>query len=43
MLNDKYGNEGTASRTEFNAKAQAWYLAEVLREERKKRKLLKAN
>lgn len=39
MLNDKYGNEGTASRTEFNAKAQAWYLAEVLREERKKRKI----
>lgn len=39
ILDEKYGSEGTASRAEFNAKAQAWYLAEVLREERKKRKI----
>ena len=39
VLDDKYGKEGTASRAEFNAKAQAWYLAEVLREERKKRNI----
>lgn len=39
VLDEKYGEEGTASRAEFNAKAQAWYLAEVLREERKKRKI----
>ena len=37
MLNEKYGEKGTASRTEFDAKAQAWYYAELLREERKKR------
>lgn len=36
VLSEKYGEEGTQSRIEFNAKAQAWYLAEVL----KKGKLL---
>lgn len=36
-LNSKYGEKGTASRTEFDAKAQAWYYAELLRTERKKR------
>ncbi|MBQ0156018.1 MAG: helix-turn-helix transcriptional regulator [Bacteroidales bacterium] len=39
VLSEKYGEEGTATRTEFNAKAQAWYLAEVLKEERKRRKI----
>lgn len=39
VLDEKYGKEGTASRAEFNAKAQAWYLAEVLREERKKQNI----
>ena len=39
VLDEKYGKEGTSSRAEFNAKAQAWYLAEVLREERKKRNI----
>lgn len=36
LLDEKYGKEGTESRREFNAKAQAWYYAELLREERKK-------
>ncbi len=39
VLSEKYGEEGTTTRTEFNAKAQAWYLAEVLKEERKRRKI----
>lgn len=37
MLDEKYGEQGSASRAEFDAKAQAWYYAELLREERKKR------
>lgn len=37
MLDEKYGEKGSASRAEFDAKAQAWYYAELLREERKKR------
>lgn len=37
MLDEKYGKKGTTSRAEFDAKAQAWYYAELLREERKKR------
>lgn len=37
MLDEKYGEKGTVSRAEFDAKAQAWYYAELLREERKKR------
>ena len=36
LLDEKYGVEGTESRNEFNAKAMAWYYAELLREERKK-------
>lgn len=38
-LDKKYGIEGTESRSEFNAKAEAWYLAEVLRDERKKQNI----
>ena len=34
LFDEKYGNEGTESRREFNAKAQAWYYAELLKEER---------
>lgn len=34
-LNNKYGEKGSASRTEFDAKTQAWYL----RDERKKRRI----
>ncbi len=37
MLDEKYGKKGSASRAEFDAKAQSWYYAELLREERKKR------
>lgn len=39
MLDEKYGAEGTTSRAEFDAKAQSWYYAEILREERKKQKI----
>ena len=34
-LNNKYGEKGSASRAEFDAKIQAWYL----RDERKKRRI----
>lgn len=37
MLDEKYGKKGTSSRAEFEARAQAWYYAELLREERKRR------
>lgn len=39
LLDEKYGKKGTISRDEFDAKAQAWYYAEILREERKERKI----
>ena len=35
LITKTYGKEGTASRDEFNAKAQAWYYAEVLKNARK--------
>lgn len=38
-LDNKYGEKGSASRTEFDAKTQAWYYAELLRDERKKRRI----
>ena len=38
-LEDKYGPVGSPSRKEFQAKAEAWYYAEILREERKRQKL----
>ena len=38
-LAEKYGERGTPSREEFEAKAKAWYYAEILREERKRQKL----
>jgi len=38
-LDNKYGKEGTETRAEFNAKAQAWYYAELLKEERKRQKI----
>ena len=37
MLDEKYGKKGTTSHAEFEARAQAWYYAELLREERKRR------
>lgn len=36
MLDKKYGEKGSASRAEFDAKAQAWYYAEMPCEEHKK-------
>ena len=36
---EKYGPEGSPSRVEFEAKAKAWYYAELLRDERKRQKL----
>ena len=38
-LVEKYGAEDTLSRKEFQAKAEAWYYAELLRDERKRQKL----
>lgn len=38
-LTEKYGEKGSPSREEFEAKAKAWYYAELLRNERKRQKL----
>ena len=38
-LTEKYGPVGSPSRKEFQAKAEAWYYAELLRDERKRQKL----
>ena len=38
-LEEKYGEKGTPNREEFEAKARAWYYAELLRDERKRQKL----
>ena len=38
-LTEKYGERGTPSREEFEAKAKAWHYAELLRDERKRQKL----
>lgn len=35
LLDDKYGVEGTESRSEFDSKAIAWYYATLLRNRRK--------
>ena len=40
-LAEKYGEKGSPSREEFEAKAKAWYYAELLRDERKRQKLTK--
>jgi DNA-binding XRE family transcriptional regulator len=39
QLDEKYGPVGSPSRKEFQAKAEAWYYAELLRDERKRQKL----
>lgn len=39
LLNVKYGNKGTQKRDEFHAKARAFYICEMLKEERKKAKI----
>ena len=38
-LAEKYGERGPPAREEFEAKARAWYFAEILRDERKRQKL----
>jgi ribosome-binding protein aMBF1 (putative translation factor) len=38
-FNERYGKQGTAERADFEAKAQSWYYAEILKEARKKGKL----
>lgn len=35
LLKKKYGKPGSTTREEFNAKAKAWYLAEILKDARK--------
>ncbi len=36
VLNEKYGSEKSVEHKEFDAKAKAWYYAELLKDERKK-------
>jgi DNA-binding XRE family transcriptional regulator len=38
-LAEKYGEKDTPSREEFDARAKAWYFAELLRNERKRQKM----
>ena len=38
-LAEKYGEKGSPSREEFEAKAKAWYYAELLKSERKRQKM----
>lgn len=38
-LNERHGAPGTPSRDAFEARAKAWYYAELLKEERKRQKL----
>lgn len=38
-LTELYGPDDSPSRKEFQAKAEAWYYAELLRDERKRQKL----
>lgn len=35
LLDSKYGKKGTLARESFDAKAKAWYYAEVLKDARK--------
>ena len=35
LLSTEYGERGTATREEFDAKARAWYYAEILKDARK--------
>ncbi len=38
-LNEKYGEEGSPSREAFEARAKAYYYAEILKDQRKQRKM----
>ncbi len=39
VLNEKYGSDNSVERKEFDAKAKAWYFAELLKDERKKQNI----
>ncbi|MDL2255814.1 helix-turn-helix domain-containing protein [Parabacteroides sp. OttesenSCG-928-K15] len=39
MLEEVYGKPGSLTRKEFEAKAKAWYYAEILKDIRKKNKI----
>lgn len=39
LLTSEYGEKGSKSREDFEAKAKAWYYAEILREKRKELKI----
>jgi HTH-type transcriptional regulator / antitoxin HipB len=39
LLNHKYGDKGTSKREDFHARAKAYYICEMLKEERKKAKM----
>ncbi len=39
LFDERYGKPGTPERNEFEAKAKAWYYAEILRDTRKKEKI----
>jgi HTH-type transcriptional regulator / antitoxin HipB len=43
LLNQKYGQTGTPKREEFQAKAKAFYICEMLKEERKKAKITQSD
>ncbi|MBO4316269.1 MAG: helix-turn-helix transcriptional regulator [Prevotella sp.] len=38
-FDEKYGPKGSSERKEFEARAEAWYYADLLKEERKRQKL----
>ena len=38
-LNEQYGEENSVERKEFEAKAKAWYYAELLKDERKRQNI----
>ena len=39
LLDERYGKPGTPERNDFEAKAKAWYYAEILKDARKKKKI----
>jgi ribosome-binding protein aMBF1 (putative translation factor) len=39
LFDERYGKPGTPGRAEFEAKAKAWYYAEILKETRQKEKI----
>ena len=38
-IKNQYGDENSPERKDFDAKTKAWYYAELLKEERKRRKI----